>query len=142
MNEGIIEDSFNQKQDFGDTKRNEIKEKYYFSDADNKSLIEKQSTLTTLQQTNYEDKIGLLTQNNTRYSEFTDKISNVVKNLGEYSQNLKSSLDAYKRAKVKNDKALLQSQILKSLPLMRRALPMKSISAPSLRLLRILLILF
>ena len=111
-----LKNAFNQKQDFGDAKRNEIKEKYYFSDADNKSLIEKQSTLTTLQQTNYEDKIGLLTQNNTRYSEFTDKISNVVKNLGEYSQNLKSSLDAYKRAKEKNDKALLQSQILKSLP--------------------------
>lgn len=111
-----LKNAFNQKQDFGDTKRNEIKEKYYFSDADNKSLIEKQSTLTTLQQTNYEDKIGLLTQNNTRYSEFTDKISNVVKNFGDYSQNLKSSLDAYKRAKEKNDKALLQSQILKSLP--------------------------
>lgn len=111
-----LKNAFNQKQDFDDAKRNEIKGKCSFSDADNKSLQEKQFALTKLQQTNYEDRIKLLTQNNKINFEFTEKISNVVKNLGEYSQNLKSSLDAYKRAKEKNDKALLQSQILKSLP--------------------------
>lgn len=108
--------SFSQKQDIDIAKRNEIKGKYSFSEADDKSLLEKQSLLTNLQQTNYEDKINLLTQNNNTYSEFTEKISNTVKNLGSYSQNLKSAFYAFKSAKERNDKALLQSQILKSLP--------------------------
>lgn len=108
--------SFSQKQDIDIAKRNEIKGKYSFSEADDKSLLEKQSSLTNLQQTNYEDKINLLTQNNNTYSEFTEKISNTVKNLGSYSQNLKSAFYAFKSAKERNDKALLQSQILKSLP--------------------------
>ena len=111
-----LKNVFNQKQDFDDAKRTEIKGKYSFSDADNKSLQEKQSTLTKLQQTNYEDRIKLLTQNNKIYSEFTEKISNVVKNLREFSQKLKSAFDAYKAAKEKNDNALLQSQILNNLP--------------------------
>lgn len=108
--------SFSQKQDIDIAKRNEIKGKYSFSEADDKSLLVKQSSLTNLQQTNCEDKINLLTQNNNTYSEFTEKISNTVKNLGSYSQNLKSAFDAFKSAKERNDKALLQSQILKSLP--------------------------
>lgn len=108
--------SFSQKQDIDIAKRNEIKGKYSFSEADDKSLLEKQSSLTNLQQTNYEDKINLLTQNNNTYSEFTEKISNTVKNLWSYSQNLKSAFYAFKSAKERNDKALLQSQILKSLP--------------------------
>lgn len=108
--------SFSQKQDIDIAKRNEIKGKYSFSEADDKSLLEKQSSLTNLQQTNYEDKINLLTQNNKTYSEFTEKISNTVKNLGSYSQNLKSAFYAFKSAKERNEKALLQSQILKSLP--------------------------
>lgn len=108
--------SFSQKQDIDIAKRNEIKGKYSFSEADDKSLLEKQSSLTNLQQTNYEDKINLLTQNNNTYSEFTEKISNTVKNLWSYSQNLKSAFYAFKSAKGRNDKALLQSQILKSLP--------------------------
>lgn len=108
--------SFSQKQDIDIAKRNEIKGKYSFSEADDKSLLEKQSSLTNLQQTNYEDKINLLTQNNKTYSDFTEKISNTVKNLGSYSQNLKSAFYAFKSAKERNEKALLQSQILKSLP--------------------------
>ena len=108
--------SFSQKQDIDIAKRNEIKGKYSFSEADDKSLLEKQSSLTNLQQTNYEDKINLLTQNNNTYSEFTEKISNTVKNLGSYSQDLKSAFYALKSAKERNDKALLRSQILKSLP--------------------------
>lgn len=111
-----LKNAFNQKQGFNDAKRIEIKRKYSFSEADNTLLSEKQSTLTTLQQTNYEDRINLLTQNNKTYSEFTEKIGNIVKNLKEYSQNLKSAFETYKSAKEKNDKALLQSQILKSLP--------------------------
>ena len=108
--------SFSQKQDIDIAKRNEIKGKYSFSEADDKSLLEKQSSLTNLQQTNYEDKINLLTLNNKTYSEFIEKISNTVKNLGSYSQNLKSAFYAFKSAKERNEKALLQSQILKSLP--------------------------
>lgn len=111
-----LKNAFNQKKDIDIAKRNEIKGKYSFSEADNESLLIKQSTLTKLQQTNYEDKISLLTQNNKIYSEFTEKISNTVKNFRDYSQNLKSAFNAYKTAKEKNDKALLQSQILKSLP--------------------------
>lgn len=111
-----LKDAFNQKKDIDIAKRNEIKGKYSFSEADNESLLIKQSTLTKLQQTNYEDKISLLTQNNKIYSEFTEKISNTVKNFRDYSQNLKSAFNAYKTAKEKNDKALMQSQILKSLP--------------------------
>ena len=111
-----LKNAFSQKQDFDIAKRNEIKGKYSFSEADAKSLLEKQSTLTTLQQINYEDKITLLTQNNKVYSEFAEKISNTIKNLRNYSQNLKSVFYAYKLAKEKNEKALLQSQILKSLP--------------------------
>lgn len=111
-----LKNAFNQKQDFNDAKRTEIKEKYSFSEADNTLLSGKQSTLTTLQQTNYEDRINLLTQNNKTYSEFTEKIDNIVKNLKEYYQNLKNAFESYKTAKEKNDKALLQSQILKSLP--------------------------
>lgn len=111
-----LKNTFNQKKDIDIAKRNEIKGKYSFSEADNESLLIKQSTLTKLQQTNYEDKISLLTQNNKIYSEFTEKISNTVKNFRDYSQNLKSAFNAYKTAKEKNDKALLQSQILKSLP--------------------------
>lgn len=109
--------AFSQKQDFDIAKRNDIKGKYSFSEADNKSLLEKQSSLTNLQQTNYEDKINLLTQNNKIYSEFIEKISNTIKIFEGYYQNLKSAFDAYKLAKEKNEKALLQSQILKSLPL-------------------------
>lgn len=111
-----LKNVFNQKLDFDNAQRTEIKEKFSFSEEDNKSLIEKQSTLTTLQQTNYEDKISLLKQNNKIYSGFTEKISNVVKNLANYSQDFKRAFNAYKTAKEKNDKALLQSQILKSLP--------------------------
>ena len=111
-----LKNAFSQKQDFDITKRNEIKGKYSFSEADDKSLLEKQSMLTTLQQTNYEDKITLLTQNNKVYSDFSEKISNTVQNLGDYSQNLKSAFYAYKLAKEKSEKALLQSQILRSLP--------------------------
>ena len=111
-----LKNAFNQKKDIDIAKRNEIKGKYSFSEADNESLLIKQSTLTKLQQTNYEDKISLLTHNNKIYSEFTEKISNTVKNFRDYSQNLKSAFNAYKTAKEKNDKALLQSQILKSLP--------------------------
>lgn len=109
--------AFSQKQDFDIAKRNDIKGKYSFSEADNKSLLEKQSSLTNLQQTNYEDKINLLTQNNKIYSEFIEKISNTIKIFEGYYQNLKSAFDAYKLAKEKNEKALLQSQILKSLPM-------------------------
>ena len=108
--------SFSQKQDIDIAKRNEIKGKYSFSEADDKSLLDKQSSLTNLQQTNYEDKINLLTQNNKTYSEFTEKISNTVKNLWSYSQSLESAFCAFKSAKERNEKALLQSQILKSLP--------------------------
>lgn len=111
-----LKNAFNQKQDFNNAKRTEIKEKYSFSEAENTLLSEKQATLTKLQQTNYEDRIKLLTQNNKTYSEFIEKIGNIVKNLKEYSQNLKSAFDTYKSAKEKNDKALLQSQVLKSLP--------------------------
>lgn len=111
-----LKNAFNQKQDFNNAKRTEIKEKYSFSEADNTLLSEKQATLTNLQQTNYEDRIKLLTQNNKTYSEFIVKISDVVNKLKEYSQNLKNAFDAYKSAKEKNDKALLQSQVLKSLP--------------------------
>lgn len=111
-----LKNAFNQKQDFDDTKRNEIKGKYSFSEADNKSLLDKQANITELQQTNNEDRINLLTQNNKIYSEFTEKISNVVNKLGEYSQKLKSAFDTYKTAKEKNDKVLLQSQILNNLP--------------------------
>ena len=42
--------SFSQKQDIDIAKRNEIKGKYSFSEADDKSLLEKQSSLTNLQQ--------------------------------------------------------------------------------------------
>lgn len=111
-----LKNVFNQKQDFDNTKRTEIKGKYSFSEADNQSLSEKQTNLTALQQTNYEDRIKLLTQNNKTYSEFTKKTSDIVKNLKEYSQNLKSAFESYKTAKEKNDKALQQSQILNSLP--------------------------
>ena len=111
-----LKNAFNQKQDFDDTKRNEIKGKYSFPEADNKSLLDKQTKITELQQTNNEDRINLLAQNNIIYSEFTEKISNVVNKLGEYSQKLKSAFDAYKTAKAKNDKALQQSQILNNLP--------------------------
>lgn len=112
-----FKNAFNQKQDFDDSKRTEIKGMYSFSNEDANSLSEKQSTLTRLQQTNYEDRIKLLTQNNRIYFEFIEKISNVVNTLRECSQNLKSALDVYKTTKEKNDNALLQSQILKSLPL-------------------------
>lgn len=111
-----LKNAFNQKQDFDDSKRTEIKGMYSFSNEDANSLSEKQSTLTRLQQTNYEDRIKLLTQNNRIYFEFIEKISNVVNTLRECSQNLKSALDVYKTAKEKNDNALLQSQILKKLP--------------------------
>ena len=111
-----LKNAFNQKKDLGIAKRNEIKEKYSFSEADDKSLLEKQSTLTKLQQTNYEDKIILLKQTNKIYSELAEKIGNAVKNFENYSQNLKRAFNAYKTAKEKNDRALLQSQILKSLP--------------------------
>ena len=111
-----LKNAFNQKQDFDDSKKAEIKGMYSFSKEDANTLSEKQSSLTNLQQTNYEDKINLLTQNNNTYSEFTEKISNTVKNMGSYSQNLKSAFYAFKSAKERNDKALLQSQILKSLP--------------------------
>ncbi len=111
-----LKNAFNQKQDFDDLKIAEIKGMYSFSNEDANSLSEKQSTLTRLQQTNYEDRIKLLTQNNRIYFEFIEKISNVVNTLRECSQNLKSALDVYKTAKEKNDNALLQSQILKKLP--------------------------
>ena len=111
-----LKNAFNQKQDFDDSKIAEIKGMYSFSNEDANSLSEKQSTLTRLQQTNYEDRIKLLTQNNRIYFEFIEKISKVVNTLREYSQNLKSALDVYKTAKEKNDNALLQSQILKKLP--------------------------
>lgn len=111
-----LKNAFNQKQDFDDSKIAEIKGMYSFSNEDANSLSEKQSTLTRLQQTNYEDRIKLLTQNNRIYFEFIEKISNVVNTLRECSQNLKTALDVYKTAKEKNDNALLQSQILKKLP--------------------------
>ena len=111
-----LKNAFNKKQDFDDAKRTEIKEKYSFSNEDNKSLSEKQSKLTNLQQTNYEDRIKLLMQSNKIYSEFTEKTSNVVKKLEEHSRILIEAFNAYKTAKEKNDKTLLQSQILKSLP--------------------------
>ena len=111
-----LKNACNQKQDFDDSKIAEIKGMYSFSNEDANSLSEKQSTLTRLQQTNYEDRIKLLTQNNRIYFEFIEKISNVVNTLRECSQNLKSALDVYKTAKEKNDNALLQSQILKKLP--------------------------
>lgn len=111
-----LKNAFNEKQDFDDAKRIEIKGMYSFSNEDNKSLSEKQTALTRLQQTNYEDRIKLLTQNNKIYSEFTERISNLVNNLRKYSQNLENALDAFKTTKEKNDNTLLQSQILKSLP--------------------------
>lgn len=111
-----LKNAFNQKQDFDDTKRTEIKGKYSFSEADNKSLSDKQTDITKLQQTNIEDRINLLEQNNKIYSEFIKTISNVVNKLGEHSHKLKSAFNDYKTAKEKNDKTLLQSQILNNLP--------------------------
>lgn len=108
--------SFSQKQDIDDSKKAEIKGMYSFSNEDANTLSEKQSALTRLQHTNYEDRIKLLTQNNRIYFEFIEKISNVVNTLRECSKNLKSAFYTFKSAKEKNDKALLQSQILKSLP--------------------------
>lgn len=111
-----FKNAFNQKQDFDKAKRAVIKGKYSFSDEDKNFLSQKQSLHKRLQQTNYLDRINLLTQNNQTYSEFTQKIKDTVNDLGNYSQKLKNAFDAYTKAKENNDKVLLQSQVLKSLP--------------------------
>lgn len=111
-----IKNKFNNYESFNANERNNIKTKFDFSEGKKKELVQKEGELEQLQQTNYQDRIALLTKENIAFSSFTAQIDNAIKNLKDYSEKLKKAFDVYSVAKIKNDKARKQSEIITKLP--------------------------
>lgn len=107
-----LKDRFTNRQDFSNTERTAVRDKFSFSDIDDDTLSKKKNELNQLQQTNYQDTISLLAKNNTAFAEFATKINNATNSLKTYGEKLKKALEDYANAKLKNDEARKQSEII------------------------------
>src|SRR5574344_381377 len=111
-----IKNKFNNREDFNESERNDIKSKFTFSEAEKDNLSDKEDELEKLQQTNYQDRITLVTKENIAFSNFAKKINDAKKNLKDYCEGMKKAFDAFSEAKIKNDEARRQSEIIKKIP--------------------------
>lgn len=111
-----IKNQFNNRQNFFEQERIEIREKFILSEAEKKDLSQKEAELQLLKQTNYKDKIHILKKENEAFADFTTKINRIISSL-KYSYNtLKEALETYAVIKTKNDEARKRSEILTKLP--------------------------
>lgn len=111
-----IKNKFNNRQDFSEKERTEIREKFILSEAEKKDLSQKRSELQLLKQTNYKDKIHILQKENEVFSDFITKINKTTSSFEYYYKTLKNALETYAIIKTKNDEARKQSEILTKLP--------------------------
>ena len=111
-----IKAKFNSHENFNEKERDAIKIKFNFSENEKKDLAKKEEDLKQLQQTNYQDKITLLTKENAIFTNFTTKVNNTTKNLKDYSDKFKKAFEVYTAAKIKNEEVRKQSEIITKLP--------------------------
>ena len=111
-----IKTKFNMREYFEDSERIIIERNYIFSEKDKKILDKNKEDLKQLNQINYEDKITLLSNENNVLSAFIVNINNITEAIKNYSNELRVCLDNYNSAKIKNDNARKQSEIISRLP--------------------------
>ncbi len=113
---GSINDKFDRHEKFTADEKKQIKANFVFTDDEKQVLIQSEKELNELRQINYEDKIKLLTKENNTLSDFITKINDITKKLNEYEDELRKAFAACTIAKVKNDEARIQSEIITKLP--------------------------
>lgn len=111
-----IKTKFNMREYFEDSERITIEGKYIFSEEDKILLGKNEEELKQLNQINYEDKIKLLSNENNVLSAFIANINNIAEAVKIYSNELRVCFDSYNNAKIKNDNARKQSEIISRLP--------------------------
>ncbi len=111
-----IKSKFINHENFNTVERENIKEKFTFSDIEGNTLNEMEKELPQLQQINFQDTINLLTKHNKEFSTFVDKVNNVTKNMSFLGGELKKALMAFESAKKRNDDARQRLDILTLLP--------------------------
>lgn len=111
-----IKNQFDNRQNFFEQERIEIREKFILSEAEKKDLSQKEAELQLLKQTNYKDKIHILKKENEAFADFTTKINRIISSLKYSCNTLKEALETYAVIKTKNDEARKRSEILTKLP--------------------------
>lgn len=107
---------FNNHSKFSPSQIQTISNLYTYTEAEEKSLLKYVHDVNDLQQINYDDKIKLLTQRNSSYSDFVSKAKSISNNLSEYQKELVQKLESLSLAKAKNEMAIQNSKILRTLP--------------------------
>lgn len=107
---------FANRSKFSQSQINSISSLYDYKESDETELLKSENEAKELQQTNYDDKIKLLKQENASYSDFVNKVVSISNNLSDYQKELILVLDAFSLAKSKNEIAIQNSKILSTLP--------------------------
>lgn len=107
---------FNNHSKFSPSQIQTISNLYTYTETEEKSLLKYVHDVNDLQQINYDDKIKLLTQRNSSYSDFVSKAKSISNNLSEYQKELVQKLESLSLAKAKNEMAIQNSKILRTLP--------------------------
>lgn len=101
---------------FSQSQINAISSLYTYTEPEEEELLQLEHDINDLQQINYEDKINLLQQKNSSYSDFVNKIESISNNFFEYHKKLIQALDDLSLAKTKNERTVQSSKILATLP--------------------------
>lgn len=101
---------------FSQSQINAISSLYTYTEPEEEELLQLEHDINDLHQINYEDKINLLQQKNSSYSNFVNKVESISNNLSEYQKKLIQVLDALSLAKAQNESAIQRSKILATLP--------------------------
>lgn len=107
---------FTNRSKFSQKQIKAISNLYNYTEDEEKELLKSEHDINDLLQINYDDKIKLLVQKNNFYSDFVNTVMSILNNLSEYQKELVQGLEAYSLSKAKNEMAIQNSKILRTLP--------------------------